>query len=244
MSDAGPDEDIEERPGWLYPLIIFLITAGIGAVILYLYVGPGLDELTGTKVKPTGNMETVQITIGNRRFVIPVNYIRLPQQRRDGPAGEVELNAYLPYMHGFTDADADAARDVTRKSPGISIILKAGVPELSERDRWERVYKPNANPTDPPFEYFGLTITPMSPQSGFADERVCTRQMTDAEFAVLRCTTDDNDHDIGGLCMREMRWGDGLTVTYGFRGGRLKEFQDIDAAMKEFLRRLEPSSSQ
>ena len=238
---AGPDEP-EERPSWLYPLIVFGITAAIGAVILFLYLGPGFDDLTGVSVRPTSEAAPVEVTLGARRFAIPSNYIRLPAQRGAGAKDEIELDAFLPDMHGFTDDDAEALQDVTRQSTVVALILKAGGPELSERDRFDRIYARNADPARPPYEYFGLTVTPMAENTGYAGEQIFTRELPDNEFAVIRCSPDDKEHDIGGLCIREMAWGDGLTVVYTFRGGRLRTWSEIDDGVKALLKRLEPEA--
>lgn len=242
MTNSTGDEP-EERPSWLYPLILFGITAAIGAVILYLYIGPGLDELTGAAVRPTGESAPLQVTLGPRQFEIPANYIRLPAQRREGPAGEIELDAFLPDMHGFAEDDADAIKDVTRDSPLVSLILRAGAPELTERERFERIYARNADPAKPPYKYYELTVTPMAEQTGFAGEQIFTREMEDGSFFVLRCSGDDKEHDIGGLCLREMAWGDGLTVIYSFRGGWLRRWREVDDAVHALLVRLEPAAA-
>ena len=36
-----------------------------------------------------------------------------------------------------------------------------------------------------------------------------------------------------------MAWGEGLTAIYSFRGGRLRNWKDIDDAVKALLTRLE-----
>ena len=237
--DRRAANEPEERPGWLYPLILLAITAAIGAVILYLYVGPGLDELTGAAVRPTSEQAPIAVTLGTRRFAIPGNYIRLPAQRRAGAASEIELEAFLPDMHGYSEADAEGQRDVSCHSTVVALILKAGAPDLSERERFERIYQRNADPLKPPYEYFGLTVFQMAETSGYAAQHVFTRELDGGEFAVVICSPDDKDHDIGGLCMREMAWGEGLTAIYSFRGGRLRDWKEIDDAVKELLARLE-----
>ena len=237
----NPDEP-EEKPSWLYPLIIAAITFVIGAVILWLYLGPSLDDLTGASVRPTSEGQVYQVVLGERRFDVPGNYIRLPAARRDGAASEVELTALLPDLHGFADGEEDEIRDVTRGSSVVSIMLKAGSPDLTERERFERIYKKNADAAVPEFAYEGFDVLTMAADSGYAGQKVFTRE-DEGHFALIICTEDDNEKDIGGLCIREMAWGPSLTAIYTFRGGRLKEWTEIDAAVKALLMRLEPAAS-
>ncbi len=236
-------DEPEEKPSWLYPLILAGITAVIGAVILWLYLGPSLDDLTGAAVRPTAEAELFQVTLGERRFDIPGNYIRLPAARRSGPARDIQLDALLPDLHGFADGEEDEIRDVTRSSSLVSIAIKAGAPELSERQRLERIYTRELDKTKTPFDYAGLTARPMAGDSGYAGQQLFTHEGADGELTLYLCTADDNEHQIGGLCLREMAWGPNLTVIYGIRGGRLKDWREIDAAVKALLTRLEPAAA-
>lgn len=238
----NPDEP-EEKPSWLYPLLIAAITLAIGAAILWIYLGPSLDDITGAAIRPTSESSIHQVRLGERRFDIPGNYIRLPASRRAGPANEIELDALLPDLHGFADGEDDDIRDVSRESKLVSVTLKVGSPELSERERLDRIYLRNADPAMPAYQYEGFTAMPMSASSGYAGQQVFSRE-DEGHFALLICTADDDERDVGGLCIREMAWGPNLTAIYAFRGGRLKDWTDIDAAVKALLMRLEPAASQ
>ncbi len=237
MSERHPEEP-EERPGWLYPLIVAGVTAIIGAVILVFYLSPDIETVTGGGARRTTDTTPVTVTLGARRFVIPANYIRQPDARIDGATTEIELEAFLTDMHGYGALDADAARDVTRQSPVVTIILKAGPPALDDRQKFERLYAPNADPDQPAYAYRDFTVTPMGPGSGYAGQQVFTYEK-DGAFFVMACSADDKDYDTGGLCQREMKWGEDITVRYAFRGGRIRDWMEIDASVGELLGRLE-----
>lgn len=228
------DSEPEERPGWLYPLIIFVVTAAIGAAILWIYIGPDFEELTGTAVRPTSTSDSAAVVIGGTSFAIPENYIRLPSARSGGERSEIELDALLPDFRGFMDGDDEALKDVSRSSPLVSILIKAGAPEMSEHERYERIYLKNADPTREPYDFAGFKVTPLADTSGYAGQQAFSREDGD-EFAVILCGGDDAANNIGGLCQREMTWGDGLTVAYAFRGGHLADWQDLDAGVKALL---------
>ncbi len=238
----NPDEP-EEKPSWLYPLIIAAITLAIGAAILWSYLGPSFDDITGAAIRPTTKSDAYPVMLGERRFEVPGNYIRLPTQRREGPANEITLDALLPDLHGFGAGEDDDIHDVTRDSKLVSITLKLGTPELTERERFERIYLKNADPAATPGESDGFTVTPMDAASGYAGQQVLTREV-DGHFALLICSADDPDQEIGGLCIREMPWGPNLTAIVSFRSGRLKDWAEIDSAVKALLMRLEPAASQ
>lgn len=236
----NPDEP-EEKPSWLYPLIVTGITLAIGAVILWSYLGPSLDDITGASIRPTSQSEAYKIVLGERGFTVPGNYIRIPASRRDGPAGEIELDALLPDLHGFADGEDEEIRDVSPKSGLVSIILKAGAPELTERERFERIYRKNADPAAKAETLEGFAALAMDASSGYAGQQVLTRE-DDGHFALLTCTADGPEGEIGGLCIREMPWGANLTAIYSFRRGRLKEWNEIDQGVKALLMRLEPAA--
>ena len=238
---AAPDEP-EERPSWLVPLILFAITAVIGAGILWYNVGPGVEDLTGTAIRPTSEAESVDVALGARRFVIPSNYIRLPAARSGGAMEMIELDALLPDMHGFTDADSTAVKDVSRTSPVVSIILKSGAPSLSETERMERIYRRNADPASTPAQQDGFEVTALTANSGYAGQRVFTREI-DGQTVVLLCTSSDADYEIGGLCQREMAWGGGLTLTYAFRTGHLAGWEALDEKVRQLVTKLEPAGT-
>jgi hypothetical protein len=233
----------EEKPSWLYPLILTGITLAIGAVILWSFLGPSLDDITGAAIRPTSDSDAYQVVLGERRFDVPGNYIRLPSSRRAGPASELELDALLPDLHGFASGEDDEIRDVSRNSRLVSITLKIGMPKLTERERFERIYQKNADPGKPPYDVDGFTATPMDASSGYAGQQVFTRE-DDGHFALLTCTADDPESESAGLCMREMPWGSNLTAIYSFRSGRLKEWNDLDQSVKALLMRFEPAASQ
>ena len=128
---------------------------------------------------------------------------------------------------------------MTRDSAVVNLTLSPGTPALSEADRFARIYRPNADAAKPAFSYKGFTVTQMAPDSGYAGQQVFTRQAGDT-LVVLVCTADNAEHEIGGLCMRELPWGPDLTLTYAFRGGRLEEWATIDAGVQALLKRLEP----
>ncbi len=237
----NPDEP-EEKPSWLYPLILAGITAAIGVVILWLYLGPSIDDLTGASVRPTAQSDIYQVVLGERRFDIPGNYIRLPSSRRSGPADEIALDALLPDLHGFAEGEDEEIRDVTRNSAVVSITLENGAPRLDERARFERIYLKNADLTQTHPDYEGFKVTVMGADSGYAGQKLFTRE-DDGRFVLILCTPDDNEQEIGGLCIREMAWGPGLTVIYTFRGGRLKSWREIDERVSALLKRLEPAAA-
>ncbi len=233
----------EEKPSWLYPLIVAAITFVIGAGILWLYLGPSFDDLTGASVRPTSESAVHSVVLGERRFDIPGNYIRRPTARRSGPATEIELDALLPDLHGFAEGEEDEIRDITRMSGLVSIIIKTGEPELGERERFERIYLKNADPDAHPYDHEGFEVRPMSPHSGYVGQQVFTRE-DNGEFTLILCSADDPAREAGGLCIREMAWGRGLTAVYAFRVGRLSEWRQIDDAVRGLLLRLEPAAGQ
>lgn len=238
MSQTSPGQDEpEERPGWLYPLILFGITAVIGAVILFLYLGPDIDQLTGNAISPTTEANTVRVTIGGENFAMPSNYIRQPAARSGGAMDHIDLDALLPDLHGFSVLDEDAVKDVTRTSPVMSIQIKAGAPELSERERFERIYARNAEPEAKTYDYAGLTVTRQSDASGYAGQDAFSAELEDG-FVVFLCTRDVADHEIGGLCQRETALGENLTLTYAFRGGHLRDWREIDEKVRALVARF------
>lgn len=241
MSGAHPGSDEpEERPGWLYPLILASITVVIGAVILLVML-VDLNSLAGPAAAPTTDAELVRVTIGGRTLAVPSNYMVRTSDRDGGAKESVELVALLPDLHGFGSADRDAIKDVSRTSPVVTITLMAGAPELDERTRLERIYRRSADPGVASYDQAGLTVIPLADTSGYAGQDALSGEI-DGATVVFLCTRDDPEHELGGLCQRETAFGADSTLVYAFRSGRLPEWKDLTAKVGALLAGFEAAA--
>lgn len=235
--NARPDEP-EERPSWLIPAILTGITALVGAVILYYFIGPRPEDLINPQLRPTSNTQAVAVTIGARSFSIPQNYILRPAARAGGAVNDIELEALLPDMRGYSTADAEAFADLSRRSARVSVLVSAGAPAMNERERYERVIVRLKSPGAEPYDYQGFKVAPLGGDTGYAGQEALTRE-ENGEFVLLICTPDDRELGVGGLCRREIAVGSDLTVRYAFRGASVERWREIDAAVRALLQRLE-----
>ena len=92
---------VERHTGWLLPLIIFLMTASICAIILIYYFAPSPRMFVEQQPAPTADTHTVHMTVHDTHFSIPANYLVYDRERAGGRQADVALFAALPNLLGI-----------------------------------------------------------------------------------------------------------------------------------------------
>ena len=232
MNRSGDDfgGPVKQHSSWLIPLMVFFVTACLSALVLAYYFAPASPGLVQEQSAPTDATRTIAVSVGATRFRIPANYIAMASQRRDGVTNDLALIATLPDLKGYT---LDAAPDLTANGPDsrvIDIMLKNGRPVLPEQDRLDRIYMGQViDPKGKPGPY-GLRQYAFRADSGYHDQDLFVGS-SDTGPAVLLCTKLAPDVVSPG-CLRDMPLGGGLSLSYRFKRGHLREWRVIDAGVR------------
>ena len=237
-------EEIKRESSWRYPIGIFLATLVLCAVFLYYYVGPSVDEFKGDTPSPAITEETININIGDRIFAPSANYTVYPRARRGGARDEVSLYALWPNMTGYSPSQRKEFIDNDPQTRRIDIVISKRNTPITEAERLEELYLPNA------MDQSGVRTPYQLTKFAFADRRanVPTNGYSDTELFV---GADNSDNLIALFCFKEREdiaspecwrtyeYGDTVEVSYRFKRPYLPEWRAIDSAVKDYIAKIE-----
>ena len=146
---------------------------------------------------------------------------------------QVALIAILPELQGYT---LGAAPDLTSNAPDskvIHIVLKSGTPLLPEQERLERIYMTQVEDSKGKLGPYGLRQYAFRSDSGYHDQDLFVGT-TDAGPAVLLCAKIAPEV-VSPSCMRDLPFGDDVTLSYRFKRAHLSEWRKIDSGIRARL---------
>ncbi|MGV6800700.1 MAG: hypothetical protein ACWA5L_02115 [bacterium] len=235
------NEEIKEESSWRYPLAIFTTTLILCAIFLYHYVGPGVEEIQGTKPKPTISEEKFDIAIGDRVFRIPANNTVYPKDRKNGARNELMLYALWPTLDGYTPAKRDEFQLNPYNGRRIDIIISSPAPLFNEQQRLETLYLPKTiDKRGSPYD-FGLTQFTFkqdqtsSATTGYSDKDLLVGTAEDGSTLVLFCYKEDPSIKLAPECFREFNLTNKISIRYYFKRHYLPEWLKIDTAIRRFI---------
>jgi hypothetical protein len=235
MSRLGDDfgGPATQHSGWLLPLVVFFVTACLSALILAYYFARPSTSLVDEQPAPTDATRIIALSVGTTRFRVPANYIALASQRRGGAADELTLIATLPDLKGYT---LDVASDLTANGPDsrvIDIRVKTGRTVLPEQDRFTRIYLEQVADPKGVAGPYGLRQYAFRADSGYHDQDLFVGT-DDAGSQVLLCTKLA-PNVVSPSCLRDIPLGHGLSLSYRFKRGHLREWRAIDNGIRARL---------
>jgi hypothetical protein len=219
---------------------VFVVTAALSALILLYYLVPSPNSFIEEHPSPTGRTDPIALSVGKLNMVIPANYISYASARQGGPAKEVALAARLPDLQGYSEWHSSSFNDNGPDSPIVYMLIRDDAINISEEDRLKRIYMSYVTDTEGKPSDFNLTKYAFRDDSGsgYHDEDLYVGQ-TASGIVVMRC--DRLGPQVPSpSCLRDMRVGHHVAVTYRFKRSHLAEWQDIatgmDKLMKGFVR--------
>ncbi len=239
MSGGGDVEDIQERPSWLIPLVLFVITLVFGAIIWWMYFGVSVDDLLGNTVRGSERGQLLRVSIGEQTFHIPENYTQYPKDRRDGERPKIELFTVLPDFAPYTtDRDEDFMSNAA-DSPAVHFEIAAYPIARTESERadmyMEHVVDPEGHRTK-----HGLVRYEFTDVEGFRGQDMFLFKTATGLTGMLRCLRK-SDIMTTPYCYRDMELstdGDGggqLSLRYRFRRVHLDQWNTIDRGILELV---------
>jgi hypothetical protein len=205
-------------------LIVAFILAGIGTRWALISYRESM-MLTGL----TGNPEPVRLAVAGERLAIPANMIRYAKTRTGGPVERVELVLHWPTLSGYSDEHGADFADGFPKAPIILGAVAAPDSLLDSTGRLDEVYARfftgNALPGPA-----GLVGRKLAADSGYSGEVIYFAANTPRPF-VARCLLKETD-EIPSTCLREFRFGRGLSMLYRFRRSLLADWKEMDTGLR------------
>lgn len=235
--DDNFEGPVKERSGWLIPLAVFVVTAALSALFLIYYLAPRPPSLSEERPSPTDAADIVEVSVGGAKFRIPANYMQFASARKGGKQTQVALHALLPDLHGYNRAEAEAFSRNTPDSEVVYLLIREERVNLSEADRFRRIYL--AYVVDPQGQEgpFGLTQYTFRDDSGYRGEDLFVAEPA-AGSMVLRCARF-GPNSPNPSCLRDIPLGDGVALTYRFRRAHLAQWADIEDGVRRLVHSFE-----
>jgi hypothetical protein len=224
------DEDVREEPAWRLPLIGGIILLGMSIGVLWYYLGPTVDDITGNTPGATTSETQIRLSINGVPFMVPENYTLYARDRRSGERDLLSLHTLFPEFVGFTARNADEFAGNPGHSRVVHIQIEARRSPFSEEERLSRIYMgqiENLTGEDGPH---GLQRYGFRADSGYRNEELFVGLGDDGRSVVLRCFLDEPDV-VSPSCRRDTELGDKLTLSYRFKRTYLEFWRDIDAGV-------------
>lgn len=234
MSRAGDtDDDVKQRSGWLIPIAVFVVTAGLSALFLLYYLVPTPTSFIEEHVAPTSRTDPVSLTVNGAKFSVPANYIMFARQRQGGALKEVQLFTAFPDFNGYSDWHSSSFSGNAADSPVIFILLREEQFKISEADRLQRIYMTYVvDPAGKPGP-FGLTQYVFRDDSGYHGEDLFVGQRNGKPI-VLRCVRFSPQVP-SPSCLRDARASSGVSLSYRFKRANLGHWQEITEGVDKLI---------
>ena len=242
MRDAGTmsrsddiDEPIRRRSGWLIPLAIFIVTAGLSALFLLYYLAPR-PSFTGERPFPTARTDVVALSVGGLSMRVPANYLLYSSARQGGDLKEAAMIAVLPDFRGYEDGDAEAFTGNAQDSPIVYMLLREDQINLPEDERFRRIYVNYvANDQGKPGP-FGLTQFTFRDDSGYRGEDLFVGQ-TPKGMVVLRCVRLSQSVP-SPSCLRDVPLNKNVALSYRFKRAHLAQWREMGDGVTALMHRF------
>lgn len=239
MSRTTPneDEDVRRHSGWLIPLVVFVVTAGLSALFLLFYLVPNPVSLIEQHTAPTTTTTPVALSVDALKFKVPANYIMYRDARSGGVRKDLALFTVLPDFRGYSRADAQAFADHSANSPIVYILIRDEHLNLPEKERLARIYLNYVvDPKGAPGP-FGLTQYRFRDDTGYRDEDLFVGD-SNGHLVTMRCWRFTADMP-NPNCLRDRRLSRGVAMTYRFKRAHLGQWREIAEGVTTLVRRFE-----
>ncbi len=240
MSTDGDEEEPRRRSGWLIPLAIFVVTAGLSALILLYYLAPR-PSFTGERQSPTSQQDVVALSVGSLSLRVPANYLLYPSERQGGEMKQAAMMTVLPDFRGYIDSDAGAFSANAQDSPIVFMLVHEDPVNLPETERFKRIYLNYVVDTRGRPGPFGLTQYTFRDESGYRGEDLFVG--TDAKGIVVMHCARLSQNVPSPNCLRDVPLSSTVALSYRFKRAHLAQWHDIDQGVLQLMHRFHTHKS-
>ncbi|MGH6879075.1 MAG: hypothetical protein ACREHV_17080 [Rhizomicrobium sp.] len=219
------DPQVRERPGWLVPLAVVVLTAALGALFLAYYLAPNPTSLIEEHSSPSARTDAVHLSIGGLSLTVPANYLPYSSERRGGARRQVTLYASLPDFQGYTQAAAAEFSGNGAKSPLLYMLVREENFDVAEGAVLQRIYLNDVIDRRGRPGPYGLREYVFRDDSGYRGEDLLVGRDAGGEV-VMRCASPGAS-TIGPTCFRTMRLAQGVALNYRFTRSHLSDWRGI-----------------
>jgi hypothetical protein len=220
------------RAGWLVPLGVFVLVAGVTAAALaYFRFGP-TTNLFAERPAPTDATTPVAVAIGNASFHIPASYVLYASARKGGTMRSLDMIALLPDLQGYS---LEAAQEFGATDPGSRVLnfnLRHEIRPPADQVRFEQDWLPRVTSQEGASGPYGLMLYELRPDAGraYRDKELFVGTTTGG-LALILCTREDAGV-AAPSCEGDAQIDEDLALTYRFKRTQLEHWGDVDAGLR------------
>jgi hypothetical protein len=231
------DETVKRRSGWLIPLTVFIVTAGLSALFLLFYLAPAPTSFIEEHPSPTARDDAITLNVGKLSLIVPANFIVYRSARQGGDRKDLALFTTYPDFHGYTQGDAQAFTSNAADAPVIYMLIRKESVSITEAQRLKRIYM--AYVTDPAGTPgpFGLTQYVFRDDSGYRGEDLFVGNQ-EGKPIVMRCVRFSQEVP-SPSCLRDIRLIKGVALSYRFKRANLAHWQEIAEGVEGLIKSFE-----
>jgi len=229
MSD-GSDSLVQERPAWVIPAIVAAGVFLFSAAFAYYYFGPTPSEILGLDPRASESQDKVEMTIGDRHFLVPANFTRYPLQRVGGTQNEIDLHALLPELAPYSTNRKDEFEDNSSSSSLVHIKIHLAGDLLPAARRLDDIYARHLASQTPQQGPSGLELYEFSQTSGYRDQQLFVAEQPDDQPVLILCFRE-TDIIFSPNCTRTLNLTEEVAVTYRYKRALLEAWASTDRAI-------------
>ncbi len=213
---------------------MFMVIAVMSAITLVISIG---GRMVGDALATGGHALSTEIhtiEIAGNTLTIPENIIRFKTQRVSGRLERLDLYLLYPQMTGYTQETKDWFNDRTEDRRLVFMTLEESQMSRDMSGRLDPIYRVITRPAASRTEA-GLEIHEFLPSAGYSNEELLVSPASDgAARFVVRCMTGAETAIALGVCERDIRVGDNLSLTYRFPRTMLSQWRQLEANVRAF----------
>jgi len=226
MSD-GSNSLVQERPAWVIPAAVAVGVAIFSAAFAYYYFGPTPSELLGLDPRASDSQEEVEMTIGDRYFLIPANYTRYPLQRVGGTQNEIDLHALLPELAPYTIERREGFENNSPTSNLIHIKIHLAGALLPASRRLDDIYSRHLASQSSQPGPSGLLQYEFAATSGYRDQDLFVAEQENEQPFLFLCFRE-TDVIFSPNCTRTLHLTEQVALTYRYKRAQIDNWESID----------------
>ncbi|MBV1886577.1 MAG: hypothetical protein KUG61_05800 [Parvibaculaceae bacterium] len=238
---SNSSDDVHERPAWLLPVIVGITVLIFSGFFLYYYFGPTTGEILGTDPKASASTEMIDTTIGDLSFTVPINYTRIPAQRRGGQQKEIAFHALLMDLTPFTPEQKHLFDSNEADARVVHFRIHERGKTLPATRRLDSIYvryfeSATQATAENPLEHYTFVDS-----SGYRDQDLFVFWPQAGEPLLLMCFRETGVI-ANPSCSRTLSLSDGTMLTYRYKRPYQKNWREIDEMLVALIHSWEPKA--
>lgn len=234
MSHIDHNETVHHHSGWLIPASFLSAVLLLSGLFLGWYLRPG----PRVPAAPTGQSTTVALTIGDRAFNVPANYIQNSAARTGGRQQTVTLAALFPAWQGYSDAQTRLFAGNRPDSPVVRLSLRADANPLDAQSRLSRIYLPYVTDPRGTAAPFDLVEYGFPENSGYAHEDLFAG-VTDGRLMLFLCEQPSPQLSSPNCLSTDQPLGGSVSLSFRFKRAWLARWHEMSGGVNVLVARFE-----